>query len=64
MKFQRLAVLAVLFSTLACRPVLTIGWSELFIFGVILLIFAGPGLWRFYKRYRKFREYEKDKERS
>ena len=64
MKFQRLVAIAVLLSTLACRPVLTVGWSELFIFGVILLIFAGPSLWRFYKRYRKFREYEKDKERK
>lgn len=61
MKFHRLAVLALLLSLLACRPVLTVGWSEMFILGVILLVLAGPGLWRFYKRYRKFKKYEKDK---
>ena len=60
MKFQRLAALVILLSTLACRPVLTIGWSELFIFGVILLLFAGPSLWRFYKRYRKFKQHERE----
>ena len=63
MSFQhRLVALAILFSLLACRPVLTIGWGELFIFGVILLIFVGPMLWRFYRRYRKFRKHERDEE--
>jgi hypothetical protein len=60
MKFsRRLLALPVLLGLLACRPVLTVGWSELFIFGMILLVLAGPSLWRFYKRYRKFRDYEK-----
>lgn len=63
MKFRhRLLALTALLVMLACRPVLTVGWSELFIFGIILLVLVGPGLWRFYKRYRKFKKYEKDKE--
>jgi len=62
MKFRhRLPALTALLGILACRPVLTVGWSEIFILGIILLVLAGPGLWRFYKRYRKFTKYEKDK---
>ena len=62
MKFQHhLAILAILLSTLACRPVLTIGWSEIFILGIILLVLVGPSMWRFYKGYRKFKKHEKDK---
>jgi len=64
MKFNhRLAALVVLLSALACRPVLTIGWSEIFILGIILLVLAGPSVWRFYKGYRKFKKYEKRKDK-
>jgi len=65
MKFKRRFVMFLaLFSILSCRPVWTIGWPEMLIFGGLILLFAGPTVWRFYRRYRKFREYEaKKKER-
>ncbi|MBT3321076.1 MAG: twin-arginine translocase TatA/TatE family subunit [Anaerolineae bacterium] len=46
-------------SLISCRPVLTIGWTEILILAVIFLIILGPSFLRFYKRYRKFRKYEK-----
>ena len=61
---RRFVIFVTLLSLLACRPVLTIGWGEFFFFGLILLVFAGPSLWRFYQRYQRFKENDKDEERS
>ncbi|MBT7190511.1 MAG: hypothetical protein HN916_09980 [Anaerolineae bacterium] len=56
MKFPRtFTFIPFFFSLLACRPVLTIGWTEIFILGVILLTLTGPSLWRFYLWYRKYK---------
>jgi hypothetical protein len=36
-------------SVLACRPVVTVGWSELAILFVIVLFVVGPLLFRLYR---------------
>ncbi|MBT4842992.1 MAG: hypothetical protein HON91_11215 [Anaerolineae bacterium] len=62
MRFSlRIAQLSLFFTLLACRPVWTVGWTEILIFGIILLVFLGPSLLRFYRRFRKFRQYEREK---
>ncbi len=62
MKFPaKFAILPLVFALLACRPVLTIGWKEIFVLAIILLIFLAPTLFRFYKRYKEFKKYEKKK---
>ncbi|NOY99237.1 MAG: hypothetical protein GXP40_08560 [Chloroflexi bacterium] len=61
---RRFALLPLLLGLLACRPVWTVGWTEVFILGVILLVFMGPSLLRFYRRYREFRRYEERKRKK
>ena len=57
-------LLPLLLGLVACRPVWTVGWTEVLILGVILLIFVGPPLLRFYQRYKKFQGYEKEKKKE
>jgi len=40
---------------LACRPVLAIGWEEIFLLLVLVGLLFGPGLLRFYKFWRKMK---------
>ena len=56
-----IALGVVFFSTFACRPVLTIGWGEIGIFVVLLLVLLGPALFRLYKRYGEFRNWKPKK---
>jgi hypothetical protein len=42
-------VALLLMSVLACRPVVTVGWSEIAILFVIAAIIVGPLLFRFYR---------------
>jgi hypothetical protein len=51
-------LIAVLLSTLACRPVITIGWQEIGIFIILLLVLLGPPLYRLYKRYQEFQSWK------
>ena len=51
-------------SVLACRPVITVGWSEIAILFVIVIVIAGPLLFRLYRvlaRFQKSEEREKRK---
>lgn len=45
---------------LACRPVIAIGWGELLIFLLLLLVLFGLPLWRFWKKWREFTKRQKD----
>lgn len=44
--------------TAACRPVLTIGWSEIAILVVLILILLGPVLFRIYRWWFKFKTWK------
>jgi hypothetical protein len=44
------SLLALILSTLACRPVLTIGWNEFLIAGILFAVLLGPTLYRFMRR--------------
>ena len=56
-----IAWVALLVITISCRPVLTIGWSEIGILAILVLILLGPALFGFYKRIDKYRTWSKNK---
>jgi len=41
---------ALLLSTLACEPVIAIGWRELFIVFILIAFLFGPPVYRFIRR--------------
>ena len=41
---------ALILSTLACRPVLAIGWNEFLIAGILFAVLLGPTVYRFIRR--------------
>jgi hypothetical protein len=52
-----LAVL--LFSILACRPVIAIGWEEFLFLFVLIAVLLGPPFYRFVQRLEDFRRHKK-----
>lgn len=48
--------LILLLASLACRPVVTIGWSEILVLAVIILVLLGPFLWRLYRFWLAYQE--------
>ena len=60
---QRSIVLSLLLlTTLACRPVITVGWQEIGILAIIIVIIMGPALFRLYKRFDEFQNWKSKKE--
>lgn len=57
------AVILLLLSTLACRPVITVGWQEIGIVFILVLILVGPVLFRLYKRVDEFQNWKKRKDK-
>lgn len=43
----------ILLSTLACEPVIAIGWEELLVLGILIAILLGPMLLRFWRALNK-----------
>ena len=62
----RYCLVLLILVTLACRPVIAIGWEELFILFALLMLLFGPFLFRVFKRLgnatRKVRSKEKIKD--
>ena len=52
-------LLALFFSTLACEPVIAIGWKEMFFVFLFAAILFGPPLYKFIRRLEKFLKHEK-----
>jgi len=42
------------FSSLACRPVLAIGWNEFLFLFILITVLLGPPLYRFIRRVEEF----------
>lgn len=51
-------------SLLACRPVFAIGWTELIILVVIILILFGPFLLKVYRAIDKVRKIENGEDKN
>ena len=54
MKNLSIPLTTLLLTTLACRPVITVGWQEIAIVGAVILILIGPPLFRLYRRVVEF----------
>ena len=52
-------LLALFISTLACEPVIAIGWKEMFFVFLFAAILFGPPLYKFIRRLEKFLKHEK-----
>ena len=48
-------------STLACEPIIAIGWRELFFIFILMAFLFGPPLYRFIRRIENFRGDERKK---
>ncbi|GAB4486089.1 MAG: hypothetical protein Fur0016_06140 [Anaerolineales bacterium] len=51
-----LALLVLTLAALACRPVIAIGWGEVFILALLFLLLFGLPVWRFWKKWRAFQK--------
>jgi Co/Zn/Cd efflux system component len=49
-------ITALLITTLACRPVFTVGWWEMGILFVLAIFLVGPLLFKLYRFIERFRE--------
>lgn len=66
MRYRLACFLAVLWAlSLACRPVIAIGWGELIVLVAVIALLLGPLLWRLYRfleRLQRFKDADrKDK---
>ncbi len=57
MKKSSLPLTTLLLTTLACRPVITVGWQEIAIVGAVILLLIGPPLFRLYRRVIEFQSW-------
>jgi hypothetical protein len=60
-KNLRYGLVVLLFSSLACRPVLAIGWNEFIFLFIVITVLLGPPLYRFIRRVEGFLKHEKRK---
>ena len=51
-----LITISLIVSQSACRPVMTIGWGEIAIILVLVLLLVGPMLWRVFRFIARSRE--------
>jgi hypothetical protein len=56
--------IALLLSTLSCEPVIAIGWPELVILLVIIVILLGPLMFRLYRFLNKVQKASKAEEKK
>ena len=57
-----LALLLLILSSSACRPVFAIGWTELVILVIIIAFLLGPYLLKLYRTYDKIKKAGKGEE--
>jgi hypothetical protein len=60
-KNLRCGLVVLLFSSLACKPVLAIGWNEFMFLFLLITVLLGPPLYRFIRRAEEFLKHEKRK---
>jgi hypothetical protein len=55
-------ILALVISSLACKPVFAIGWNELLFLSLVITVLLGPPLYKFLRRVEEFwKRKQKDK---
>jgi hypothetical protein len=58
------SLFVLLLSLLSCRPVIAIGWPELFILIVLIAVLLGPTMFRIYRLLDKVQKTMKDNEKK
>ncbi|MGZ9223087.1 MAG: hypothetical protein ACXW4Q_13345 [Anaerolineales bacterium] len=58
MKFLN-GLAALLLGTLACRPVIAIGWEEFLLLFLLVAVLLGPPIYRFIRRIENFQGHKK-----
>lgn len=48
-----------LWPALACRPVFAIGWSEILVLAIIIIVLLGPLLWRVYRFWGAYQDHKR-----
>jgi len=61
---MHLFVGTLMMSSLACRPVMTIGWQEILILVVVIAVLIGPALFRLYRRWDEFRNWRDNRDKD
>ncbi|MEA3349655.1 MAG: hypothetical protein U9Q82_03430 [Chloroflexota bacterium] len=56
----RLLITVLWIISLACRPVITVGWWEMAIVGLLVALLAAPPLLRLYRRLVEFKRWRKN----
>jgi hypothetical protein len=56
-----IAIAALLLTSLACEPVIVIGWDELFIIFLVIAFLFGPLIFRFWRAYNKYKNESRKK---
>jgi hypothetical protein len=62
-----LGLLSLVIMQLACRPIIAIGWEELIILVILIVVLLGPVLFRFYRfldKVKKFNQAEEKKRKK
>ena len=59
-----LAIASLLIATLACRPVIAIGWEELLIIIILVAFLLGPMLFRLYRFLDKVNRFKRSEEKK
>jgi len=60
---SRLLIATLLTTSLACRPVLTIGWTEILIIAGLFVLLLGPALFKLFQRINQFQNWKKSKDK-
>ncbi len=61
---SRLLFTVLLIVSLACRPVLTIGWTEILIIAGLILLLLGPALFKLFQRINQFQNWKNSKDKK
>ena len=47
-----------LITGISCRPIITVGWQEIGILAVLLLVLVGPAVYRLFRRFEEFQNWK------
>jgi len=54
MKKPTFGLTALVFSTIACGPVIAISWNEFLLIGILFALLLGPPIYKFIRRVEEF----------
>jgi hypothetical protein len=61
---KSISLIVLLFGLLACRPVFAIGWTEIIIIVILVIVLMGPLLFRMYRFIDRIQRAREDEEKK